>query len=147
MTRFALLPLGFALALGACDPAPTTAPVANDAAVNATANAAAPAGPQKLTAFPEEYRGRWGMTPADCKGGAGLMTVAASTLSFNAGVKATAKDMLAVRPDRLTATLDYTNRKGNWTSPTTMTLQDDGKALLREDARPSGMFRYQRCAG
>lgn len=147
MTRSALLlPISCALALAACDPAPTTAPVASDNAANAAAPAK-PAGPEKLTAFPTEYQGRWGMTPADCKGGAGLMTVGATTLSFAAGVKATAKEMVAVRADRLTATLDYTNRKGNWSSPTTMTLQDDGKSLQREDTHPSGMFRYQRCAG
>lgn len=148
MIRSSMPILGLTLALAACGGPPATPPVANNAAeAENVAVAAAPPAPKPLASLPEAYQGRWGATPADCQGtgGIGRAVITANGMTFF-GVTAKANHIVEVRPDVLKADLAFTNRKGNWSSPTTMTLRDDGKTLVREDTHPSGRFTYQRCA-
>lgn len=143
MTPFrSLVPLAALFVLAACDDA---APVGNEMAANVAAPAASPS-PTSLAALPDAFRGRWATSTDQCGGGSGLMTVNASDMTFQ-GTRATIDEIVQTRPGRLTATLHYTNRMGKWDSPTTMTLRNDDKTLVRDDTHPTGRFTYERCAG
>ena len=138
--RPSAIALALGMALAGCDggadqpvaaPTPTPTPVAS---------------PKPLAALPPAVTGRWGALPTDCagKGGATAMTVAATTLTFS-NSKAKVSEIVEIRPMTYTATLDYTNRMGNWSSPTTMTVRDAGTTLQRQDTHPSSMTTYTRC--
>lgn len=110
-----------------------------------------PPSPRSLAAIPAAFRGRWGQVDNDCQpGGAdakGLMTVSATTLGLYQA-RATAGRIAQTGPDQLTLHLNYTGEGRHWQHDATLTMQDDGRTLIRDEAGDaSGVSRYQRCPG
>ncbi|KQU61723.1 hypothetical protein ASG67_00575 [Sphingomonas sp. Leaf339] len=109
-----------------------------------------------VAALPDAYRGRWGMTVADCNPAKadvakGLMVVAADRLTFYES-RATPANIRLDTPARLTTDLNFSGEGQTWTQTATMTLLDDGKTLVREvtkgdDLGMKGAQRYSRCPG
>ncbi len=101
-----------------------------------------------LSSVPAAFQGRWGMVAADCDpkrdDNKGLMTVTADRLTFYES-RATIGTLQQVTPTKLTGTLDYTGEGQTWQKATSLTLQDDGKTLVREETDPVSAAIYSKC--
>jgi hypothetical protein len=102
--------------------------------------------------IPEAIQGSWGLTPADCtstRGDAkGLLRVSADTLAFyeSLGRLGTIKDRA---DDRIRAEYAFTGEGMNWTRDVGLTLEQDGRTLIRREYGPEaspGAFKYTRCS-
>ncbi|MDE0880319.1 MAG: hypothetical protein OSB00_16930 [Sphingomonas bacterium] len=105
--------------------------------------------PEPIAAIPASFQGRWGMVPNDCDPkndymAKGLMTVSAEGLKFYES-RATIGDLQRLTPTRLQTTLSYSGEGQTWEKPTTLTLQDDGKTLVRTETDPPAAETYSRC--
>lgn len=104
--------------------------------------------PTAISAIPDAFRGRWGMVPNDCVPGRadnkGLMTVSADSLTFYES-RATPSSIEQVTPTRIKAMLAYRGEGQTWRRPTSLTLLDAGKSLVREDGDPAGAQTYSKC--
>ena len=163
----AAIPLAFVLVAAACDKSDPVADDANGAApidavvnaANATAEAATemanvaeeanagrpiPKVEAVAAAIPEQYRGRWGMVPADCtttRGDAkGLITIDDRTVRFYESV-ATLREQRPAIATSFSGLFDFTGEGQSWDS--VMTFTRSGDTLLR--AGEDGRFTYQRC--
>lgn len=102
--------------------------------------------------IPPSVQGRWGLTAADCtsaRGDAkGLLTISADTLTFYESVGRLGP-IEARTDDRIRADFAFTGEGMIWTRDVALTVQDDGRTLVRreygEDAPPEA-FRYTRCS-
>ncbi|TCD04835.1 hypothetical protein EYB45_04620 [Erythrobacteraceae bacterium CFH 75059] len=123
-----------------------TAPVPLD-----TSPAATPAGMAAADEIPPAFRGRWGMTAADCEKGRsdakGLMTLGATGARFyeSAGVLESASRRA---PDEVGAHFAFTGEGMTWRTQEMLTLRENGDVLVRSSTGPDGQFgpfTYRRC--
>ena len=145
------------LALAACgapadegtapDPADTPIPVEPDGGIGD--GAGPPAAAANSDAIHPEMRGRWGLTPGDCTtdDAEGLLTVAPERLTFYESVGELGS--IGTRTESsLRATYGFTGEGMTWTRDISLTLEDDGRTLVRREhgseASP-GAFIYTRC--
>ena len=106
-----------------------------------------------LEVLPEEMRGRWGLTDADCARGAaeskGLMVVTARHLTFYDS-RATLREVEHLGPEKVSAAFSYTGAGTTWTQDVALTLTEDEGRLQRQeggpDAEPVDLI-YRRCDG
>jgi len=126
--------------------------------LEAPGNQAAPApvplptaSPVALTAIPQGFQGRWGVNAGDCDPSTGAdkgkLTITGNTLSFFES-RGQAGTIRQVRPDQIAFDLPMSGEGMTWSEPTTLTLLDDGKTLVREakgSPDRAGAFRYSRC--
>ena len=131
-TANALLPAALlALALVACQPASDSKNVAIDEATT----------PDSI---PSQYRGRWGIVPADCtstRGDAkGLITIAEGTIRFYEST-ATLKEQRPAIATSFSGQFDFTGEGQTWQR--VMTFTRTGDTLKRAD--DDGNISYKRC--
>lgn len=151
-----------ALALAACDAAPTDdtaadadttetpAPVEPDSTTPADDGAAAPDG--DTASIPAALQGRWGLVAADCtstRGDAkGLIEVAGDTITFYES-RATLGDIAERSDDSIRAIFSFTGEGMTWTRDMALAAQDGGEALVRTEYGEDAMadpLRYSRCS-
>lgn len=104
-----------------------------------------------VAAIPAAFAGRWGMVANDCDpnraDNKGLLTIVGNRLSFYES-RGEAKTLRQTEPTRITFDLPMSGEGMTWSEPTTLTLLDDGKTLVREvtgSPDRAGSFRYSRC--
>lgn len=134
------------------DPQNTLVPL--DPPGNATVTSPVPlptASPVAISAIPNGFEGRWGMVPNDCDptraDTKGLLTIVGNRLSFYES-RGSAGGIRQLEPSRIGFDLSMSGEGMTWSEPTTLTLLDDGKTLVREvTGAPdrAGSFRYSRC--
>ncbi|MDQ4419470.1 hypothetical protein OOT33_03330 [Sphingobium sp. DEHP117] len=167
-----LLTLATLMSLGACSPGEKeqNAQADNDmilednmaqvpeAPANGIANGAAdradapPAIAQdSATAIPPALRGRWGMVPKDCTSlhgdAKGLLEISATDLTFYES-RGTLKALTEREPTRIKGRFTFNGEGMTWQSTITLTVQDNGQTLIRQedpDDGPPGTYRYARC--
>jgi hypothetical protein len=95
--------------------------------------------------IPAQYRGRWGMVPADCtstRGDAkGLIEIADKTVTFFES-SATLKEQRPAIATSFSGEFAFTGESQSWDK--VMTFTRTGDTLKR--AEESGTFTYKRCA-
>lgn len=95
--------------------------------------------------IPAQYRGRWGMVPADCtstRGDAkGLIRIGERTIRFYEAT-ATLKEQRPAIATSFGGNFAFTGEGQTWEKD--MTLTRNGDTLTR--AEPEGTFTYRRCA-
>ncbi len=104
--------------------------------------------------IPAQFRGRWGLVPADCgpdKGSAkGLLTIGSEILRFYESV---AEPVTLDRTDdrAISGSFAFSGEGMEWTRAMTLTLGTDGETLVRTEAEteagPQGSYTYTRCPG
>jgi hypothetical protein len=108
----------------------------------------AAASPAALQAFPASFQGRWGLVAADCEPGRadakGLMEVGPKSLRFYES-RGIPTRLAQAAPGRIEATLAMTGEGQEWTAAQALTLQADGKVLVREERDPPAALRYAKC--
>lgn len=173
MRAFPLLTL---VALAACSPgaqddaAPDAdnALIVNDASAipvapdNATpadvgngAGAAQPASQGKGigTVIPPALRGRWGMSGKDCTSlhgdAKGLLEISGETVLFFES-RGTLKRIREQEPTRIRADFAFEGEGASWENSMTLTVQDDGQTLIRQDHQTDdgapALYHYSRCS-
>ena len=119
----------------------------NDATSNAneSGNEATPPDSGTAAVIPAQYRGRWGMVPADCtstRGDAkGLITVGDNTIRFYEST-ATLKEQSPAIATSFSGLFGFTGEGQTWEK--VMTFTRTGNTLKR--AEKDGSFTYRRCA-
>ncbi|MEO8619177.1 MAG: hypothetical protein ABI412_07420 [Sphingomicrobium sp.] len=151
----------FALGAAACSNKTDDANIAVDETVNATeaanaeievlppseGNGVASTAPEALPAnvIPAQYRGRWGMVPADCTStrgdNKGLVTIGDTTIRFYEAT-ATLKEQRPAIATSFSGEFAYTGEGQEWTKVETLTRTGD--TLKRAD--DEGSFTYARCS-
>ncbi len=95
--------------------------------------------------IPDQYRGRWGMTVADCdrnrSDAKGAITIGEKTIRFYEAV-ATLKERRPAIATSFSGLFAFTGEGQNWQK--VMTFTRTGDTLKR--AEESGTFTYKRCA-
>ena len=115
--------------------------------VGATAsNTTVPAPPDAASApIPAQYRGRWGMVPADCTStqgdNKGLITISDRNVRFFESV-ATLKEQRPAIATSFSGMFGFTGEGQTWEK--VMTFTRTGDTLKRTEE--SGTFTYTRCA-
>ena len=106
-----------------------------------------------LEVLPEEMRGRWGLTDADCARGAaeskGLMVVTARHLTFYDS-RATLREVEHLGPETVNAEFAFTGAGTTWSQDVSLTLGDDQDTLRRQEVGPDAEsvdLIYRRCDG
>ena len=109
------------------------------------------ASPSPIAAMPADFQGRWGMVSNDCDpkrdDNKGLLTIAGNRLSFYES-RGGATAIRQLQPTQVTFDLPMSGEGMAWSEPTTLTLLDAGKTLVRKvTGAPdrAGSFRYSRC--
>jgi hypothetical protein len=109
------------------------------------------ASPSPIAAIPAGFQGRWGMVSNDCDpqraDAKGLLTISGSRLAFYES-RGTASGIRQTQPTQVAFTLPMSGEGMTWSEPTTLTLLDDGKTLVRDvtgSPDRAGAFRYSRC--
>ena len=109
------------------------------------------AGPVALTAIPTGFQGRWGVNAGDCDPSTGAdkgkLTITGNRLSFFES-RGEAKAIRQTQPTQITFDLPMSGEGMTWSEPTTLTLLDGGKTLVREVKSPADRAttdRYSRC--
>ena len=105
----------------------------------------------ELEVLPDEMRGRWGLTDADCApGGAvaeGLMVVSARHFTVYDS-RATLSEVTQLGPETVKAEFAFTGAGATWSQNVSLTLADDQGTLRRQEtgleAAPVDLT-YQRC--
>lgn len=119
---------------------------ANDVAFNANESGNLATSPDSSTVavIPAQYRGRWGMAPADCtskRGDAkGLITVGDKTIRFYEST-ATLKEQRPAIATSFSGLFGFTGEGQTWEK--VMTFTRTGDTLKR--AEDEGSFTYKRC--
>ena len=128
--------LGVLSALGACTPPPGVVP-------------GGPA-PADTGTIPAALRGRWGLSPADCDGGAaakGLLTIDATTLRFYES-RGILVRVVEGGPTRIRGDFAFTGKGVAWRRGQILDAQDGGATLVRRETGPDatpGPLRYRAC--
>jgi hypothetical protein len=107
---------------------------------------ALPSEPAALpTNIPEQFRGRWGMVPADCTSTAGdakgLLRIDDSRLYFYES-KATLDRIVAASADRFEGVFGFGGEGQEWIAPVTLIRQGD--TLIRQEE--GSRFTYKKCS-
>lgn len=104
-----------------------------------------PPGTPEASMIPDQYRGRWGMTVADCdrnrSDAKGAITIGEKTIRFYEAV-ATLKERRPAIATSFSGLFAFTGEGQNWQK--VMTFTRTGDTLKR--AEESGTFTYKRCA-
>ncbi|MBI0475466.1 hypothetical protein D9601_08900 [Sphingomonas sp. MA1305] len=110
-----------------------------------------PPSPSPIAAIPTAFQGRWGMVANDCDparaDNKGLLTIAGNHLSFYESRGDAAKIRTTGR-NRIAFDLPMSGEGMTWSEPTVLTLEGDGRTLIRETTGPAdraGSNRYQKC--
>ncbi len=105
----------------------------------------------ELEVLPEEMRGRWGLSDADCsRGGAdaeGLMVVTARHFTVYDS-RATLREVAHLGPEKVAAEFAFTGAGATWSQDVSLTLAEDGETLRRQETGPQAApvdLTYQRC--
>jgi len=100
---------------------------------------------------PAGFQGRWAMVPNDCDRSRadtkGLLTIVGNRLSFYES-RGDARGIRQTQPRQIAFDLPMSGEGMTWSEPTTLTLLDDGRTLVREakgSPDRAGAFRYSRC--
>ncbi|AOW22180.1 hypothetical protein AVM11_09100 [Sphingomonas melonis TY] len=124
--------------------------------LEAPGNQAAPvplptASPVALTTIPQGFQGRWGVNAGDCDPSTGAdkgkLTITGNTLSFFES-RGNAKTITRTQADQIAFDLPMSGEGMTWSEPTTLTLLDNGKTLVRVVKSPADRAttdRYSRC--
>jgi hypothetical protein len=111
---------------------------------NADGEAAAPPDSRAAALIPAQYRGRWGMVPADCtstRGDAkGLITVGDRTIRFYEST-ATLKEQRPAIATSFSGLFGFTGEGQTWAKVMTFTRIGDMLKRAEED----GSYTYKRC--
>ena len=114
-------------------------PTANTAASEADSTP-----PASAAAIPAQYRGRWGLVPADCEPGRsdakGLITIADRTIRYYEST-ATLKEQRPAIATSFSGLFGFTGEGQTWEK--VMTFTRTGDKLTR--AEEEGTFTYTRC--
>ncbi len=109
------------------------------------------ASPSPIVAIPANFAGRWGMVANDCDpkraDNKGLLTITGNRLAFYES-RGEATKLRRTQPTQIAFDLPMSGEGMTWSEPTTLTLLDDGKTLVREvtgSPDRAGSFRYSRC--
>jgi hypothetical protein len=102
-----------------------------------------------VAALPADFQGRWGMGDKDCDPAfdyvaKGLMVVSADTLKFYES-RGRVERARSDRPGAIELDLAFAGEGQDWQRTETLTLQDGGRTLVREEQKPAGSYRYTRC--
>jgi hypothetical protein len=133
--------------------APTSGPTGpdGDPVAPEVKNGAVSALPVEATAgsIPEQFRGRWGLVPADCAGGAdakGLLLVEADRLTFYES-RATLDSVLAgSRPEAFAGRFDFTGEGMNWAREVELERQGAGLRRVERGGEEGTVdLLYRRC--
>lgn len=104
--------------------------------------------PAALTEFPATFQGRWGLVPADCEPGRsdakGLMEVGPKSLRDYES-RGNVTRLLERDGGGVEAVLAFTGEGMEWTSTQAFTLQQGGRALVREERSPPTSLHYTKC--
>lgn len=154
-----------ALALAACDTAPTDDSAAGADATEAEVGSASgnydgatspvdgsSAVEGDAASIPTALQGRWGLVAADCtstRGDAkGLIEITGETITFYES-RATLGDIAERIDDSIRATFSFTGEGMTWTRDMALEAQDGGEALVRTEYGEDAMtdpLRYSRCS-
>ena len=100
--------------------------------------------PAEAAIVPSQYRGRWGMVPADCEPGRsdakGLLVIGDKTLRFYESV-GTLKEQRPAIATSFAGLFAFTGEGQSWQKVITFTRTDDTLKRAEKD----GTFTYQRC--
>ena len=127
---------------------PSDETATNEAALNEADDAGSeqpspPVTPESMM-IPGQYRGRWGMVPADCEQGRsdakGLLTIGEKTLVFYEST-GTLKEQRPAIATSFSGLFDFTGEGQKWSKVITFTRTGD--TLKR--AEEAGTFTYRRC--
>lgn len=98
--------------------------------------------------IPPAIRGRWGMVKADCTSlhgdAKGLLEISKTTLNFYES-RGTLATMSEWEPTRIRARFAFEGEGMSWQRDTTLSVQDDGQTLIRQDIGEDMHYRYSRC--
>lgn len=104
-----------------------------------------PPGTPEASLIPGQYRGRWGMVPADCEPGRsdakGLLVIGDKTLRFYESV-GTLKEQRPAIATSFAGLFAFTGEGQSWQKVITFTRTDDTLKRAEKD----GTFTYQRCS-
>lgn len=138
------LPANAVLASSGAEPEMTGANAVAPPASAVQANNSVTAVAAPAPTIPAEYRGRWGLVPADCtstRGDAkGLITVSDRTVRFYEAT-ATVKEQLPSSAGGFTAAFSHTGEGQSWETVTSFARQGD--TLTRTEGQQG--FTYTRC--
>lgn len=103
---------------------------------------------ERQSGIPVAFRGRWGMTSADCdlsrSDTKGLVTVSANELKFYESL-GRLKQITQVSPTEVKARFDFSGEGQNWTKDMTLKLDQGGTILIRVEQDPAGTYRHEKC--
>lgn len=98
--------------------------------------------------IPAPFRGRWGLTPADCDVAAGraegLLTIGSEILRFYESV-AEPLTLETMGRTAISGSFAFSGEGMEWTREMTLTLGPDGKTLVRAENDPRASYTYTRC--
>jgi len=104
--------------------------------------------PAETAAFPPRFRGRWGLTVADCDparaDNKGLMRIAPTIIRFYES-RGTPETIVRRTPGTIVATLAMNGEGQTWTDTTRFTLGNQGRTLLRVRDQGGPPLRYTKC--
>jgi hypothetical protein len=110
-----------------------------------------PPSPSPVAGIPAAFQGRWGMVANDCDpkraDAKGLLTIAGNRLSFYES-RGEAASIRATGANRIAFDLPMSGEGMTWSEPTVLTLEGDGRTLIRTTTGPAdraGSSRYQKC--
>lgn len=147
MIRHAAPALAAALALAACNPAPSeTDPAGEEAAAQPQPAAPSPAASAPVQqapslTIPAAFHGRWGMVTADCDpardDAKGLVTISAGEIEYYESVARPAR-LSESSADRLKGVFAFTGEGMEWKREMTLSLSGDSLTLddVGEDTAP-----------
>ncbi|WP_271299591.1 hypothetical protein [Sphingomonas sp. CV7422] len=107
--------------------------------------------PSAVATIPAGFQGHWGMVVEDCDRASGAdkgaLTITGNRLAFFES-RGEATGIRQLRSDQIAFDLPLSGEGMTWQEPTTLTLLDAGKTLVREakgGPDRAGSFRYSRC--
>jgi hypothetical protein len=112
-----------------------------------TAPAEAARAPTASVTIPVAFRGRWGLTPADCTSALGnakgLLIINAGELRFYESRAVPAADV-NTDANSITGTFAFTGEGQSWTQ--FEALKVDKGVLTRTETKPTASFSYAKCS-
>lgn len=138
------------LALSSCGP-PAGKDGNGDGAVDAQLEQQAPLDNPESGSIPAAFRGNWGLTAADCQGGAaatGLLEIDARTLTFYESV-GTVGQNVAVEPHSIQTVFAFEGEGMEWAREMKLEIRENGDVLLRQelgDGASPGVYEYRKCS-
>lgn len=108
-----------------------------------------PPGTPEAGMIPSAFRGRWGMTVADCDpnrdDAKGLVTIGERSLVFYES-NATLTKVTGNFPENFTGTFAFNGEGESWTNSQNLKLTGSSNTLVRKQSDVAQPFTYKRCA-